>query len=413
MRIKLFGRSRTSDCYEIIDFFTRSMVDYELIPIDSDSDSHAYFGKSSISELDLPVVEFDGERLENPEIREIAARLGWVTEPKLKEYDLSIYGAGPAGLSAAVYAASEGLSTVLLEKEAIGGQAGTSSLIENYFGFPNGISGWELAKRGRGQVLKFGVEILLLREGVKAEFRDNRIHAQLAEGGTMVAKSNICATGVEYRRLGLANEDRFINKGLFYGAGAGQAPHCRGDEVFLVGGGNSAGQAAMYFSKFAERVHMIVRRGSLATSLSQYLLERIESNPNIELRYNCSVTALHGEEKLEGFEITDDKGEKTHRIESGRLFVCIGGNPNTDWAAETDIIRDSQGYLVCGPDLRNGDQLPDCWKLDRRPMFLETSVPGCFAAGDVRHGSVKRVAAAVGDGGMAVTFVHHYLAETF
>jgi len=347
-----------------------------------------------------------------PSVREVAERLGWMTQPRLREYDLSIYGAGPAGLSAAVYGASEGLRTVLIEREVVGGQAGTSSLIENFLGFPEGISGAELAERARKQAMKFGAEVLLLREGIKAEFRQNRIHVDLADGSGMVARANICATGVEYRRLELANENQLLNAGVYYGAGASEASMCRDEHVIVVGGGNSAGQAVMHFSRYAGKVTMLVRGASLAASLSTYLLVRVTQTTNIEILYHAQVTELKGETVLSEVEISDMRDGSKRLIPTRRLFVCIGGVPNTEWAKDTAIVRDEAGYLVTGPDLLRQGRAPECWPLARTPFFLETSVPGSFAAGDVRHGSVKRVASAVGDGAMAVTFVHRYLEET-
>jgi thioredoxin reductase (NADPH) len=325
---------------------------------------------------------------------------------------LSIYGAGPAGLSAAVYAASEGLRTVLIERHAVGGQAGTSSLIENYMGFPQGISGADLAERARQQAVKFGIELLLLREGIKAEFKHNRIYVDMADGSKMVARANICATGVEYRRLNLPNEGQFLKVGLFYGAGASEAPMCQDEHIFVVGGGNSAGQAAMYFSRYARKVTMLIRGDTLATTLSQYLLNRITNTSNIEVLFQSQVTKLDGDTVLRQIEITNCRDESVQEIETGRLFVCIGGAPNTEWAKDTSILRDRAGYLLTGTDLLQNGQIPTCWTLDRDPFFLETSVPGSFAAGDVRHGSVKRVASAVGEGAMAVSLVHRYLEET-
>jgi len=358
------------------------------------------------------VVEFpDGTQLFAPTIREIAQRLGWVTQPKFKEYDLSIYGAGPAGLSAAVYAASEGLRTVLIERHAVGGQAGTSSLIENYMGFPEGISGAELAERARQQAVKFGIELLLMREGIKAEFKNSRIYVDMADGSKMIARANICATGIEYRRLNLPNEERFLNVGLFYGAGASEAFMCRGEHIFVVGGGNSAGQAAMYLARYAEKVTLLVRSGDLAVTLSQYLVNRILNTSNIEVLFQTQVTGLDGDQSLCQIELTSTRDGTVQKINAQRLFVCIGGAPNTEWAEDTNILRDPSGYLITGPDLLKAGRPPECWPLDRDPFFLETSVPGSFAAGDVRHGSVKRVASAVGEGAMAVTFVHKYLEQ--
>lgn len=412
-KVRLYGQPDSAEAYEIRDFLNRSVVEFDWIALTCDDDCHKELGLPSLSNIRLPVVELpDGTQLFAPTIREIAQHLGWVTQPKFREYDLSIYGAGPAGLSAAVYAASEGLRTVLIERHTVGGQAGTSSLIENYMGFPDGVSGADLAERARQQAVKFGIELLLLREGVKSEFRNNRIYTDMADGSKMIARANICATGVEYRRLNLPNEDQFFKVGLFYGAGASEAPMCQGEHIFVVGGGNSAGQAAMYFSRYAKKVTMLVRSNNLAATLSYYLINQITNTSNIEVLFNAQVTRLDGNESLRQIEITNCNDESVQKIDTRRLFVCIGGAPNTEWAKDTNIIRDRAGYLVTGSDLLKNGRPPECWALDRDPFFLETSVSGSFAAGDVRHGSVKRVASAVGEGAMAVTFVHKYLEET-
>lgn len=412
-KIRLYGQPNSASAYEIRDFLSRSVVEFDWIELTCDEDCHRQLGFSTLSEIRLPIVEFpDRVQLFSPTLQEVAQRLGWITQPRFREYDLSIYGAGPAGLSAAVYAASEGIRTVLIERQAVGGQAGTSSLIENYMGFPEGISGADLAERARQQAVKFGIEVLLLREGVKAEFKNNRIYVDMADGSKMIARANICATGVEYRRLNLPNEDRFLNLGLFYGAGASEAPMCQDEHVYVVGGGNSAGQAAMYFSRYAKQVTMLVRGGNLAASLSQYLLERITQTSNIEVLFNAQVTDLSGDQTLRRITIANSQDGSEQQSETQRLFICIGGVPNTEWAKDTNIIRDEAGYLITGSDLLKEGLPPACWKLERDPFFLETSVPGAFAAGDVRHGSVKRVASAVGEGAMAVTFVHKYLEET-
>ena len=411
-RVKLYGQPNSAAAYEIRDFLNRTVVEFDWIELSNDAECDRELKLPALSNVRLPVVELpDGTQLFCPTIREIAQHLGWVAQPKFKEYDLSIYGAGPAGLSAAVYAASEGLRTVLVERHAVGGQAGTSSLIENYMGFPEGISGADLAERARQQAVKFGIELLLLREGMKSEFRDNRIYTDMADGSKMIARANICATGIEYRRLNLPNEDQFLKVGLFYGAGASEAPLCGGEQVFIVGGGNSAGQAAMYLSRYAEKVTMLIRGDTLAATLSQYLVERITHQSNIEVLFQAQVTGLAGDTSLHQIEVTNCRDRSSQKIDTRRLFVCIGGAPNTEWAKDTNIIRDRAGYLVTGSDLFQEGRPPECWTLDRDPFFLETSVPGSFAAGDVRHGSVKRVASAVGEGAMAVTFVHKYLEE--
>lgn len=412
-KVRLYGQADSAQAYEIRDFLNRTVVEFDWIALTCDADCKKELGLPSLSNVRLPVVELpDGNQLFAPTIREIAQHLGWVKQPKFKEYDVSIYGAGPAGLSAAVYAASEGLRTVLVERHAVGGQAGTSSLIENYMGFPEGISGADLAERARQQAVKFGIELLLLREGTKSEFKHNRIYTDMADGSKMIARANICATGIEYRRLNLPNEERFLKVGLIYGAGASEAPMCVGEHVFIIGGGNSAGQAAMYLSRYAQKVTMLIRGATLAATLSQYLIDRITSTSNIEVFFQVQVTKLDGDKSLRQIEITNCSDGKVQKIDTGRLFVCIGGAPNTEWAKDTNIVRDRAGYLVTGSDLLNNGRPPACWTLERDPFFLETSVPGSFAAGDVRHGSVKRVASAVGEGAMAVTFAHKYLEET-
>jgi thioredoxin reductase (NADPH) len=409
-KLRIYSSPDSPEAYSIREFLNCSVINYEFVKITSDEGSMRELGRP-MSEVRFPVVEMPGGKwLEAPSLRELAENLGWCTKPSRTEYDLSIYGAGPAGLSASVYAASEGLKTVLIEKKSVGGQAGTSSLIENYLGFPEGISGWELAERARMQAVKFGVELILMQEGVKAEFKDNKIHVKTSEGDLITAHANICATGVNYRKLGLANEKDFLNKGLYYGSGASEAPFCTDDHVFVVGGGNSAGQAALNFSHYAVQVTMVVRSGNLSESLSQYLIDRILNIKNIDVMYEACVTGLKGGNKLEEIEIT--QGGKVHNFKTNHLFVCIGGEPNTEWAKEVGIVRDNAGYLVTGPDLYIiNKKLSKTWNLDRAPYYLETSIPGSFAAGDVRHNSIKRVASAVGEGAMAVTFVHKYLKE--
>jgi thioredoxin reductase (NADPH) len=410
-KLKLYGKPDSSEMYPIRDFLSRSVVEYEMFDT-NDEASLPQNRPEAVSRIgNCPAIEFpDGQFVVNPTLEEVAAHLGWINKPSYEEYDLSIYGAGPAGLSAAVYAASEGLKTILVEREAIGGQAGTSSLIENYMGFPDGISGAELAERARQQALKFGVEILLLREGIRGSFHGNRIHVQLKGGGTMVSKANICATGVEYARLHLPGEERFFHRGVYYGAGASEACFCGGKDIFIVGGGNMAGQAASYFSGFARKVYVVIRRDSLSHTLSDYLVKRIKGISNVEVLYNSEVAELEGDDELSRIKITNNKDNTEKWHDTSKLFICIGGNPNTDWAIESKIIRCPSGYLVTGSDLINHDGFKNSWQLDRLPYHLETSRPGLFAAGDVRFNSVKRVASAVGEGAMAVTQVHQYLA---
>ncbi len=396
--VEISGKRDDPQAYEIRDFLTRSGIKFQWTEVSS--------GDSGLS-----VKMVDGQRLAAPTVRKVADKLGFVVTPKRKEYDVSIYGAGPAGLSAAVYAASEGLSTVLVERSAVGGQAGTTSMIENYLGFPEGIAGADLAERARQQALKFGAEILMMREGVRAEFRDGRIWVDLADGNSMVARANICATGVDWRRLGLDREDDLLGRGVYYGAGASEASLCKDEHIFIVGGGNSAGQAVLHLAGHAKKVTMLVRDAALAASMSSYLSERIEKADNVEILFNSEISALDGDEALGRVQVKDKDG-KERWSDTSRLFVAIGGVPHTEWAKDTPIVRDRGGYIVTGPDLLDMGNAPECWPLARAPYFLETSVPGSFAAGDVRARSIKRVATASGEGATAVSFVHRYLEET-
>lgn len=408
--IRLYGRTESAQGYELRDFLSRSVVEFEWVELTSDAHAQGEAGVDGLADPRLPVCVFpDGTRVESASVRAVAEKLGWVSEPRDAEYDLSIYGAGPAGLSAAVYAASEGLRTILVEREAVGGQAGTSSLIENFLGFPGGIAGAQLAERARQQAVSFGAEILLIREGVKADFRDGKIHVNLADGGRLVARSNLCATGVEYRRLDLPGEERLTGAGLYYGAASSEAPLCRQEDVIVVGGGNSAGQAAMHLSAYARSVRVLIRGARPAASMSAYLLSRLQAAPNVEILTHREVATIHGDQRLDSVTLrSTDTGEE-EIIETARVFVLIGGRPNTDWARETDIIRDPGDYLITGADLLDAGQPPAVWPLERLPFYLETSVPGSFAAGDVRHASVKRVASAVGEGAIAVQFIHRHL----
>jgi thioredoxin reductase (NADPH) len=291
----------------------------------------------------------------------------------------------------------------------VGGQAASSPRIENYLGFPEGIGGGELAERAREQACRFGAEILLLREGVRGEFQPGKGIGYLADGTKIVAHASICATGITYRRLNLPNEDRLLGAGVYYGAGASEAELCGSEQVVVVGGGNSAAQAALHFARYASSVTMVLREDRLTESMSKYLADRIEAESRIEVLLHTEVAALHGDRVLYAITLRDNRSGKERSVETSWLFLCLGGLPHTQWAEEVGILRDEAGYLVTGPDLfRNGER-PANWPLNRDPYYLETNIPGMFAAGDVRHGSVKRFASAVGEGAMAVTFVHRYL----
>ena len=409
-KLRLMGVHSSYLSYSLRDFLHRSAVPFEWIELTTDEQARKLAGVENLQDSRLPVCAFpDGTRQYAPTIRQITEKLGWFQTSSRAEYDLAILGAGPAGLSAAVYGASEGLRTLLIERSAVGGQAGTSSRIENYLGFPEGISGADLAKRAREQASRFGAEILLLREGVRAELQPGKAVGYLADGTSFVMHSAICASGVEYRRLNLWNEERFRGAGVYYGAGTSEAELCTNKTVFVVGGGNSAGQAAMHFSRYAQKVCMIVRSSGLKETLSQYLIDRIMNSPRITVETRTEVTELHGTNHLEAITLTNNETGEQQTVETCWLFLCLGGKPNTEWAGDAGLVRDEQSYLVTGPDLRRHDSGAG-WALDREPYYLETSFPGMFAAGDVRHGSVKRCASAVGEGAMAVTFAHRYLA---
>ena len=409
-KIKLYGTRGSSVAYSIRDFLQRSDVPFQWIEVTSDEGARVDANVSGLGDDRLPVCVFDdGTRLERPTLRQITEKLGWFRNPSQTEYDLAIYGAGPAGLSAAVYGASEGLKTVVIERSAIGGQAGTTSKIENYLGFPDGVTGADLAERARNQACRFGAEFLLLREGVRGEIQAGKGVGYLADGTKIVARTSICATGINYRRLDLPNEEAFYGTGVYYGAGSSEASLSKGEHVFVVGGGNSAGQAAMHFSQYAARVSVVIRGDCLKKTLSEYLADRIHAAPNIEVLARTEVIALHGNGLLGAITLRNNRTGETRMAETSNLFLCLGGVPCTEWAEDVGIVRDQEGYLMTGPDLMKDAKWPESWQLDRAPYYLEMSIPGMFAAGDVRHGSVKRCASAVGEGAMAVTFVHRYL----
>jgi thioredoxin reductase (NADPH) len=354
------------------------------------------------------IVRYDGLVLTDPTNREAAEALGanqgFRASPRT--YDLAVVGAGPAGLSAAVYAASEGLRTVFLEREAIGGQAGTSSLIRNYLGFPFGISGTDLASRAVEQAWAFGAEIAVMHvaTGLRAEGADRVL--TLADGSEVTSRAVILATGASYQRLDVPGLDALIGAGVFYGGGVTEAQAMEGRHVYVAGGGNSAGQAALHLAKYAERVTMVVRGAGLAASMSDYLVKEIEARPNVDVRLHTRVVGCRGERRLDGLVLHDAASGETWEAPAGALFLLIGAQPRTGWLP-AEILRDERGFILTGPDV---DAVAGA--LPGRPrLLLETSMPGVFAAGDARHGSVKRVASAVGEGGIAIQLVHQYLAE--
>ncbi|MBB5066757.1 NAD(P)/FAD-dependent oxidoreductase [Granulicella mallensis] len=405
---KIYGKYNSAEAYQLRDFLTRSGVVVEWSELNSDEEAKR-LGASGLSDARLPIcVLSQGSVLFRPTTRDLAAALDWFREPKHQDYDVAICGAGPAGLSAAVYAASEGLRTIVVERSAVGGQAASTSRIENYLGFPDGISGWELSTKARQQAQRFGAEIIVTAEGIGLGFDNGSLVGHLAGGGKIVTRAAICATGVEYAKLGLPNEERFLNHGFFYGAGPSEAVLSEG-HVFIVGGGNSAGQAALHFAAYAERVTLLVRGQHLEDTLSTYLLERIEHSERIEVRTQSVLTSLEGGDSLTGITYKSClTGEETCAKAQG-VFVCIGGRPRTDWITPGPLYTDSAGYILTGDDLEGMEPPIGFWLDGRRPMLRESSMPGLFAAGDVRHNSIKRVATAVGEGATAVSMVHQYL----
>jgi thioredoxin reductase (NADPH) len=410
--IKVYGTRGSSACYNIRDFLHRSDVPFQWIDLASDEQARGEAQLSGRDDQRLPVCEFpDGTRIERATVRQVLEKLGWYKNPSREEYDLAIYGAGPAGLSAAVNGASEGLKTVVIERYAVGGQAGSSPKIENYLGFPRGISGAELAERAREQACRFGAEILVARAGVRGEIVAGKGVGCLEDGTKIIARASVCATGVDYRKLGLPNEDRLFGAGVYYGAGASEAMLCSRQEVYLVGGGNSAGQAALHFARYAARVNMVVREDSLKAFMSDYLINRIRDEPKIDVLSNTEVTALHGDRTLQTITVRNNNTGKEWTAQTNWLFLCLGGVPQTQWAAEAGVVCDSKGYIITGPDLPKNGKRPKNWTLDRDPFDMETSLPGVFAAGDVRAGSIKRCASAVGEGARTIASVHRYLAD--
>jgi thioredoxin reductase (NADPH) len=406
--IKVIGHRWSARSYEVRDFLARNQVPYRWFLVD-EPEGERLLSAAGMTADALPVViTADATALASPSDPELAACAGLSTMASAEFYDLVVVGGGPAGLGAAVYAASEGLRTVLVERMATGGQAGQSSRIENYLGFPDGVSGAQLTDRARRQAVKFGAEVLTTREVAGLETNGPARSVRFADGGQIDAHSVILATGVSYRQLEAPGLGGFTGKGVFYGSALTEAANCTGQDVYIVGGANSAGQAAVYFARHARSVTMLVRGSSLRASMSQYLIEQIAAIPEITVRTCHEIVAARGSDHLEDLTIRDNNAGTTTTVPAQWLFVFIGAAPRTDWL-DGILSRDGHGFVVAGPDLIVDGQRPSGWSLDRDPYHLETSVPGVFVAGDVRSESVKRVASAVGEGAMAVMLVHRYL----
>jgi thioredoxin reductase (NADPH) len=412
--IRVLGNRWSPESHNIKDFLARNHVPYQWLDIETANTNTEVQSLVELLEVgekqSLPLVIFpNGLRLRRPSLTEIASNVGLKTRAAEAFYDLAIVGGGPAGLAAAVYGASEGLRTVMVEREAPGGQAGMSSRIENYLGFPSGLSGGDLARRAVVQAKRFGVEILSA-EATAVRLDGPYRLIQLADGEQLSCHALLVATGVEWRKLNVPGIERLTGAGIYYGAAMTEALSFKDEDVFVVGGANSAGQAAMYFSKYARRVVMLVRGSSLSTSMSQYLIDQLKQTPNVQIEFNSSVVEAHGKDHLEAISIYCAATKETNQVPANALFIMIGAAPNTAWLADV-VERDELGFILSGSDLIREGKRPKGWQLDRDPGLLETSVPGIFVVGDVRHGSVKRVASGVGEGSVAVSFVHQYLSK--
>jgi thioredoxin reductase (NADPH) len=407
--IRIAGALWSAASHDAKDFLARNRIPYLWLDVDQNPEARALVDALTGPERRLPVLFFpDGGTLVAPSRREIAEKVGMRTQAGSAFYDVIVVGAGPAGLAASVYAASEGLKTVLIEKDATGGQAGTSSRIENYVGFPVGLSGADLAHRATAQARRFGAEILTTQE-VTAIRRDHPYHyVTLGDGTELGCYALIVATGVSVRRLEAPGADALTGVGVYYGAALTEAAHYRGEHVLVVGGANSAGQGAMFFSRYASKVTMLVRGSSLEQSMSQYLIDQIKATPNIEVALGTSVVEVTGQDRLEAVVVEELSTGARREVRAAVLFVFIGAAPRSEFCAGL-LERDSSGFVVTGPDLMRDGRWPASWTAKRPPLLLESCVPGIFAAGDVRAGSSKRVAAAVGEGAVAVQLVHQYL----
>jgi thioredoxin reductase (NADPH) len=412
--IRVLGTRWSPRSYELRDFLARNHVPYQWIDIElsaNDPETKRVLDALGPETANLPIVLFpDGTRLLESGPAEVAQKVGLRTRAQTSFYDLAIIGGGPAGLAAAVYAASEGLHTVLVEREAPGGQAGMSSRIENYLGFPAGLSGGDLARRAVVQAQRFGVEILSPQEALAVRTEGPYRILKLADGSEISCHAMMIATGMQWRRLDAAGVDRLQGAGVYYGGGPTEALSCKGETVYVVGAANSAGQAALNFANYAERVVMLVRGDSVSRTMSQYLIDQIQRTPNIQLWTHAGVAEVHGDKHLEEISVLCSDTDKIERVPANAMFIFIGATPRTDWLGGV-IERDDRGFILTGPDLLWSSARPKAWPLDRDPFLLETNIPGVFAVGDVRHGSVKRVASGVGEGSVAVQFVHQYLSK--
>ncbi|WP_405207885.1 FAD-dependent oxidoreductase [Aquimarina sp. LLG6339-5] len=410
--IKVIGYQYAPKSHDIKDFLSGNLFPFQWLDVETSNKAKEIIELHDLTAKDFPVISLqDGNCYKNPDIIELATALGLNAHPKDNLYDVAIIGAGPSGLAAAVYGGSEGLKTLLIEKHAPGGQAGTSSRIENYLGFPNGLSGQELTHRAITQAKRFGIEFLSPQEVTSITEKDGYKSISLANGACISTKSVVITTGVNYRKLEAEGIDNYTGAGIYYGSSMTEAQACSNKEVYIVGGGNSAGQSAVYLSKFAKNVYITIRKKDLTSSMSSYLIDQIDAIDNITLLGHTNVTKALGEnDRLTSLEISNSINGESKIVDADALFIFIGAKPYTDWL-ELDIIKNERGFIETGRDLSRYDNFKKVWKKDREPFLLETCSPGIFASGDVRAGAMNRVASAVGEGAMAIKFVHEYLAE--
>lgn len=410
--IKIAGYQYSPKSHNLKDFLAGNLVPYQWLDIEQNEEAENLLQLHQLDRKELPAVFFeDGSMLSNPSVQEVATRVGLQPKAQSDLYDVVIIGAGPAGLAAAVYGGSEGLKTLLIEKRAPGGQAGTSSRIENYLGFPKGLSGSDLARRAITQATRFGIEFLSPQEVTNIAIEGNYKRLTLGDGSEVVSRSVIITTGVDYRKLPAEGVDGFTGAGIYYGAATTEAGAVKGKQVYIVGGGNSAGQGAVYLSKFAEKVNILIRRADLRATMSSYLIDQIDGIDNIEVMGRRQIVKACGEGHLQRLVIENMSDQSADEVPADALFIFIGARPATDWLAQNDILRSEKGFIETGKELMRYENYKKIWKRDREPYLLETCQPGIFAAGDVRAGAMNRVASAVGEGAMAIKFVHAYLAE--
>ncbi len=409
--IKIIGYQWSPKSHSIKDFLAGNLIPYKWFDVETEESVTELIHAFDLEMDELPIVIFeDGTHVKNPNLKTVGEHIGLKADARDVMYDVAIVGAGPAGLAAAVYGGSEGLNTVLIEKRAPGGQAGTSSRIENYLGFPKGLSGAELSRRAITQATRFGIEFLSPREVQSIDLNENYKSLTMEDGTKINARTIILTTGVDYRTHPAKSIDKFTGAGIYYGAATTEAQSIKDKDVYIVGGGNSAGQAAMYLSKFAKDLFIVIRKPDLSASMSQYLIDQIAEVPNIHLLGETEIVEVKGDERLENVVLRDNNTSEERTATAGGLFIFIGAKPVTDWLS-LEVIKDEKGFIETGNGLAKYSNFKKIWKQGRKPYLLETCEPGIFAAGDVRSGAMNRVASAVGEGSMAIKFVHEYLAN--